>query len=70
MLFRSLPIAIGFLIAGRIGGRLVHYFGEVRQAPAQLWYVVCAIGLLTSALLFAYDRWVKPPTSARAIASA
>lgn len=62
--FAFLPIAIGFLVAGNIGGRLVQYFGEVRHAPAQLWYVICAIGLLTSALLYAYDRWVKPPAAA------
>lgn len=59
--FAFLPIAIGFLIAGRIGGRLVHYFGAVRQTPAAMWYVVCAIGLATAALLVLYDRVVKPP---------
>ena len=58
--FAFLPIAIGFLIAGRIGGRLVHYFGEVRQAPSQMWYVVCAIGLVTAVLLIVYDRVVRP----------
>jgi len=58
--FAFLPIAIGFLIAGRIGGRLVHYFGEVRHAPSQMWYVVCAIGLVTAVLLIVYDRVVRP----------
>jgi len=59
--FAFLPIAIGFLIAGRIGGRLVHYFGAVRQTPGAMWYVVCAIGLVTAALLVVYDRVVQPP---------
>lgn len=54
--YAFLPIAIGFLIAGQIGGRLVHYFGEVRHEPAQLWIVVCAIGLATSLALVVYDR--------------
>jgi dipeptide/tripeptide permease len=67
--FAFLPIAIGFLLAGAIGGRLVQHFGEVRHAPAQMWFVICAIGLLTSGLLFAYDRWVKPPTTAKPTAA-
>jgi dipeptide/tripeptide permease len=56
--YAFLPIAIGFLIAGQIGGRLVRYFGDVRHAPAQLWIVVCAIGLATSLALVVYDRVV------------
>jgi dipeptide/tripeptide permease len=56
--YAFLPIAIGFLIAGQIGGRLVRYFGEVRHAPAQLWGVVCGIGLMTSLALIVYDRLV------------
>lgn len=56
--YAFLPIAVGFLIAGQIGGRLVHYFGDVRHAPAQLWVVVCGIGLATSLALIVYDRIV------------
>jgi proton-dependent oligopeptide transporter, POT family len=56
--YAFLPIAIGFLIAGQIGGRLVRYFGDVRDAPAQLWIVVCGIGLATSLALIVYDRVV------------
>jgi dipeptide/tripeptide permease len=64
--YAFLPIAIGFLIAGQIGGRLVHYFGEVRHAPAQIWIVVCAIGLATSLALIVYDRLVvRAPAGAR-----
>jgi POT family proton-dependent oligopeptide transporter len=54
--YAFLPIAIGFLIAGQIGGRLVRYFGDVRHEPAQLWIVVCGIGLATSLALIIYDR--------------
>ena len=56
--YAFLPIAIGFLIAGQIGGRLVRYFGDVRHEPAQLWIVVCAIGLATALALVIYDRVV------------
>jgi POT family proton-dependent oligopeptide transporter len=63
--YAFLPIAIGFLIAGQIGGRLVRYFGEVRHAPAQLWIVVCGIGLATSLALVIYDRVVVKSTRAQ-----
>jgi POT family proton-dependent oligopeptide transporter len=62
--YAFLPIAIGFLVAGQIGGRLVEYFGQVRHAPAHMWYVVCAIGLATSFLLIVYDRLVVKRTAA------
>jgi len=56
--YAFLPIAIGFLIAGQIGGRLVRYFGDVRHTPARLWFVICGIGLATSLALIVYDRFV------------
>jgi dipeptide/tripeptide permease len=56
--YAFLPIAIGFLIAGQIGGRLVRYFGDVVHAPAQLWLVICGIGLATSLALILYGRFV------------
>jgi POT family proton-dependent oligopeptide transporter len=58
--YAFLPIAIGFLIAGQIGGRLVRYFGDVRHEPARIWIVVCGIGLATSLALVVYDRVVNP----------
>ena len=58
--YAFLPIAIGYFIAGPLGGWLVHYFGEVRHTPAQLWYVVSAVGILTTILMVAYNRFVKP----------
>jgi len=38
---------------------LDHYGKEVGQ-PAQFWYAIVGIGLLTTVLLFIYDRIVKP----------
>jgi dipeptide/tripeptide permease len=58
--FSFLPIAIGFVIAGSIGGRLVNYFGEVRHRPEQLWYVIAGIGVLTTLLMWIYDKAVRP----------
>jgi dipeptide/tripeptide permease len=58
--FSFLPIAIGFVVAGQIGGRLVNYFGETLHRPNQLWYVIAGIGVLTTFLMWIYDKRVKP----------
>ncbi|MCL6481713.1 MAG: hypothetical protein K6U02_08300, partial [Firmicutes bacterium] len=58
--YAFLPIAIGSALAGVIGGRLVHHFGEVRGAPQQMWWVIFGIGLLTTALMVLYDKLVRP----------
>jgi proton-dependent oligopeptide transporter, POT family len=57
--FAFLPIGIGSLIGGWFGGLLVHHFGEVRQQPRAIWWVVTAVGLLTAALLWIYDKAVR-----------
>ena len=31
--FAFLPVAIGYLIGGKLGGYLVHYFGDVLHRP-------------------------------------
>ena len=58
--FAFLPIAIGFVIAGQTGGRLVNYFGERLHRPHQLWFAVAGIGVLTTVLMWIYDKVVKP----------
>lgn len=58
--FAFLPIGIGSLIAGPLGGFLLHHFGEVQHRPQLIWWVVTAIGVLTAFLLYVYDRIVKP----------
>jgi len=55
-----LPIGIGALVAGRIGGALLHYFGEVQHQPQLFWWAITAIGIATTLLLWIYDRVVKP----------
>ncbi|PYX34561.1 MAG: hypothetical protein DMG80_01625 [Acidobacteria bacterium] len=56
--FAFLPIGIGSLIGGWFGGTLVHRFGEVAHRPALIWWSVTAVGLVTAALLWIYDKIV------------
>jgi POT family proton-dependent oligopeptide transporter len=58
--FAFLPIGIGSLIGGWFGGTLVHHFGEVTHQPGKIWWVVTAVGLVTTALLWVYDKTLKP----------
>jgi dipeptide/tripeptide permease len=58
--FSFLPIAIGFVVAGQIGGRLVNYYGEVLHRPNQLWFVIAGVGVLTTVLMWIYDKVIKP----------
>jgi len=57
--FAFLPLGIGSLIAGPIGGFLLHYFGEVKHQPGLMWWVVVGVGVLTALLLWAYDKLVR-----------
>ena len=58
--YAFLPIAIGYLIGGPLGGYLVHYYGEVVRRPQQMWWVISAIGILTAALTWLYDKILEP----------
>src|SRR5277367_4918095 len=58
--FAFLPIGIGALVAGRIGGALLYHFGEVQHQPQLFWWAITAIGVATTLLLWIYDRVVKP----------
>lgn len=58
--FAFLPIGIGSLVGGPLGGYLMHRYGEVQQRPEMIWWIVTAIGVLTAVLLFIYDRIVQP----------
>ncbi|HET9284564.1 MAG TPA: MFS transporter [Candidatus Angelobacter sp.] len=67
--FAFLPIGIGSFIAGWFGGRLIHYFGEVKHQPQEMWLVVTAVGILTAILLWVYDRTVMPSDASAKAAS-
>jgi Na+/melibiose symporter-like transporter len=58
--FAFLPLGIGALVAGRIGGALLHQFGEVQGRPQVFWWAITSIGVATTLLLWIYDRVVKP----------
>jgi len=58
--FAFLPLGIGAFLAGRIGGKLLHHFGEVQRQPQRFWWALTAIGVVTTILLWIYDRIVKP----------
>ena len=62
--YAFLPIAIGYAIAGRLGGYLLHEFGDVLHRPAQMWWVIAATGVITAALMWVYGKIVKPVAAA------
>jgi POT family proton-dependent oligopeptide transporter len=61
--FAFMPIGIGSLIGGWLGGRLMHHYGEVAHQPERFWWVITGIGIATALLLLIYDRVVKPATA-------
>ena len=63
--FAFLPIGIGSLVGGWLGGRLMHYYGEVAHRPAQVWWAVTGIGIATTLLMWLYHFLVKtdPPAA-------
>ena len=60
--FAFLPVAIGTFVAGALGGKLVaHYLqGAGAASPQHMWYVVGAIGVVATALMLFYDRFLAP----------
>lgn len=58
--FAFLPIGIGSLVGGWFGGTMLHHFGEVQHQPQRAWLAITAVGILTTLLLWIYDRLIKP----------
>jgi proton-dependent oligopeptide transporter, POT family len=63
--YAFLPIAIGYGVGGPLGGWLLHIFGDVLHKPAAMWWVIAGVGVLTAALMWLYDRIVKPAQTLR-----
>jgi Na+/melibiose symporter-like transporter len=63
--FAFLPIGIGSLVGGWFGGTMLHHFGEVQHQPQRAWFAITAVGVLTTLLLWIYDRVVKPQEQTR-----
>jgi POT family proton-dependent oligopeptide transporter len=55
-----LPIAIGYFIAGPLGGYLVHEFGDVLHRPQYMWFVVTSCGVVGAMLMRFYDYRFRP----------
>jgi proton-dependent oligopeptide transporter, POT family len=64
--FAFLPIGIGSLIGGWLGGVLMHHFGEVVHQPGRVWWAVASVGVITAGLLWIYDKSVAASTPAPA----
>ena len=64
--FAFLPVAIGTFVAGAIAGPLVTGYVQGSDTPQHMWYVVGSIGIVSTVLMLAYDRFVAPRASARA----
>lgn len=62
--FAFMPIGIGSLIAGVFGGKLIHHYGEVTHQPQRIWWAVTAVGILTTLLLWIYDRSIGKKSAA------
>jgi dipeptide/tripeptide permease len=65
--FAFVPIGIGSLIGGPLGGFLLHHFGEVERRPAMIWFWITGIGLATAAALWVYDKFVRTGGGATAL---
>jgi len=61
--FAFLPLGIGSLIAGPVGGFLLQHFGE-QHHPGMLWWVITGIGVATAILLWVYDKLLRPKEAA------
>lgn len=53
--FAFLPIGIGSIFGGPIGGLLLHHF---EQRPEMIWWSVTGIGVGTALLLWVYDQFI------------
>lgn len=58
--YAFLPVAVGYLIAGPLGGYLVHHYGDVLHRPAAMWWWISGIGVVATILLLIYNAVVKP----------
>jgi len=63
--FAFLPLGIGSFIAGKFSGWLMHHFGEELHQPKMVWWGVVAVGLVTTLLLWIYDRVLRVPADQR-----
>ena len=63
--YAFLPIAIGYFIAGPLGGYLLHHFGDVLHRPWHMWWVITSVGLVGAVLMVVYDKVFKPESAGK-----
>jgi len=61
--FAFLPIALGALLAGPLGGFLLQKYLKETMQPEKAWTILASLGFVSTAALLAYDRWVARPTA-------
>jgi proton-dependent oligopeptide transporter, POT family len=61
--FAFLPLGIGSFVAGKFSGWAMHHFGEELHQPTIVWWSVVAVGIVTTLLLWIYDRFVRLETN-------
>jgi POT family proton-dependent oligopeptide transporter len=57
--FAFLPLGIGSFIAGKFSGWLMRHYGEELHRPQMVWWWVIGVGVVTTLLLWIYDRVVR-----------
>jgi len=64
--FAFLPVAIGYFVAGFLSAYLIKRYITELNRPEGMWYVLSAIGFVTTALMVLYDRFLAPKPVATA----
>jgi proton-dependent oligopeptide transporter, POT family len=60
--YAFLPVAIGYFVAGAVGGDLLHHFGQVLRRPERMWWVVTGIGVAGAIMMVVYDQALRRPS--------
>jgi dipeptide/tripeptide permease len=60
--FAFLPLGIGSFAAGKFSGWLMRHYGEEMHRPEMVWWWVIGVGIVTTLLLWIYDRLVRAET--------
>jgi len=63
--YAFLPIAIGYFVAGALGGYLLREFGAVMGRPAEMWWVIVGVGVFTAAMMWVFDAVTRPAVAAQ-----
>lgn len=59
--FAFLPVAIGSVVGGVLGGHLVQRFVRGSAHPESMWWVIAGIGFAATVAMILYDRLVATP---------